>query len=72
MKYRFIFLGIICLIVLIILFGLEITFELSEMREQSRIEKIQNEKKIEELEKEIRIMKQDILILEYGYEYEEK
>ena len=68
MKYRFIFLGIICLIVLIILFGLEITFELSEMREQSRIEKIQNEKKIEELEKEIRIMKQDILILEYGYE----
>lgn len=72
MKYRFIFLGIICLIVLIILFGLEITFELSEIREQSRIEKIQNEKKIEELEKEIRIMKQDILILEYGYEYEEK
>lgn len=42
------------------------------MREQSRIEKIQNEKKIEELEKEIRIIKQDILILEYGYEYEEK
>lgn len=69
MKYYFISLLMIIFICLVLLFGLENSFEIEEIRKQAQTDKIEYEKKIEEFEKEIRIMKQDIFILKNGYEY---
>lgn len=69
MKNYFIFWLFIIFICLVLLFGLENSFETEEIRRQAQIDKIENEKKIEELEKEIRLLKQDIFILYNGYDY---
>lgn len=63
--------------IFLILIGLigsiiKINIDVEDLKYELNCERILKDKKIEELEKEIRIMKQDILILEYGYEYEEK
>lgn len=65
------------LLIFLILIGLigsiiNIDVDVEDLKYELNCERILKDKKIEELEKEIRIMKQDILILEYGYEYEEK
>lgn len=69
MKNYFIFWLFIIFICLVLLFGLENSFETEEIKRQAQIDKIENEKKIEELEKEIRLLKQDIFILYNGYDY---
>lgn len=69
MKNYFIFWLFIIFICLVILFGLQNSFETEEIKRQAQIDKIENEKKIEELEKEIRLLKQDIFILYNGYDY---
>ena len=65
------------LLIFLILIGLigsiiNIDIDVEDLKYELNCERILKDKKIEELEKEIRIMKQDILILEYGCEYEEK
>lgn len=50
----------------------KIIVDYEEMKNEFVSEREIKNKKIEELEKEIRIMKQDIFVLQYGYEYEEK
>ncbi len=42
--------------------------DLEEFEGQVAVERYENKKKIEELEKEIRILKTDIDIMQYGYE----
>jgi len=61
-------------LILIGLIGSTIKFniDVENLKYEFNCERIVKDKKIEELEKEIRIMKQDIFILQYGYEYEEK
>lgn len=69
MKSYFISLLMIIFVCLVLLFGLENSFETEEIKKQAQTDKMKYEKKIEELEKEIRIIKQDIFILKNGYEY---
>lgn len=69
MKSYFISLLMIIFICFVFLFGLENSFETEGIRKQAQTDKMEYEKKIEELEKEIRIIKQDIFILKNGYEY---
>lgn len=52
---------------ILILFGLDFHSRLKEMEIQLQIDNFQKEQKIQELEKEIRILKQDVLILQYGF-----
>ncbi len=58
---------ILCVFIVLILFGLDFNSRLKEMEIQLQIDNFQKEQKIQELEKEIRILKQDVLILEYGF-----
>lgn len=57
-----------CLLFIILLFGIEFTSRLSEMVKEVERYKTENQSKINELEKEIRLLKQDLIILENGYE----
>lgn len=52
---------------ILILFGIDFHSRLKEMEIQLQIDNFQKEQKIQELEKEIRILKQDTLILEHGF-----
>lgn len=57
-----------CLLFIILLFSIEFTSRLSEMEKETERYKTENQIKINELEKEIRLLKQDLIILEKGYE----
>lgn len=59
-----------CLLFIILLFSIEFTSRLSEMEKEAERYRTENQSKINELEKEIRLLKQDLIILENGYEWE--
>ena len=59
---------IILLMVLILLFGIEVTSRCKEVEVQLQTERFLREQKELELEKEIRLLKQDVYVLKYGYE----
>lgn len=59
---------VLCLIVIMLLFGIETVSRLSEMEKQTDIKLYQLEEVIEQQAKEIRLLKTDMEILENGYE----
>ena len=59
---------VLCLIVIMLLFGIETVSRLSEMEKQTDIKLYQLEEVIEQQAKEIRLLKTDLEILENGYE----
>ena len=59
---------VLCLLVIMLLFGIETISRLSEMEKQTDIKIYQLEKVIEQQAKEIRLLKTDLEILENGYE----
>lgn len=61
---------VLFLIVIIILFGIDITSRYRELEVRIQIMEIQEGQKVQELEKEIRLLKTDISIMENGFENE--
>ena len=59
---------IILFIILMLLFGIEVTSRCKEIEVQLQTERFLREQKELELEKEIRLLKQDVYVLKYGYE----
>lgn len=59
---------VFCLLVIMLLFGIETVGRLSEMEKQTDIKLYQLEEVIEQQAKEIRLLKTDLEILENGYE----
>lgn len=59
---------ILCLVVSMLCFGIETITRCKETELQLQVEKFQREQKELELEKEIRLLKQDVCVLKYGYE----
>ena len=59
---------IILLLLSVILFGIDMSSQYREIEVKLQTEKFNNEQKYNELEKEIRLLKQDIYVLQYGYE----
>lgn len=57
----------LCVFIVLLLFSLDFSSRFKEMETQLQIDSFQKEQKIQELEKEIRTLKQDVLILEYGF-----
>lgn len=56
------------LILLLILFKIDAASSHKQLLEQYEFDKTVYEQKIEQLEKEIRILRTDIYVLQYGYE----
>lgn len=63
---------VFCLLIIMLLFGIETVSRLSEMEKQTDIKLYQLEEVIEQQAKEIRLLKTDIDILENGYERQTK
>jgi len=61
---------ILALILIMILFGIDTSSRCKEVEVQLQTERFRSEQSISQLEKEIRILKQDMLILQN--EYKEK
>lgn len=59
---------IILLIFIMLLFGIEVTSRCKEVELQLQTERYMREQKELEYEKEIRLLKQDVYVLKYGYE----
>ena len=59
---------IILLMVLMLLFGIEVTSRCKDVEIQLQTERFLREQKELELEKEIRLLKQDVYLLKHGYE----
>ena len=63
---------VLCLLVIMLLFGIETVSRLSEIEKQTDIKLYQLEEVIEQQAKEIRLLKTDLEILENGYERQAK
>lgn len=63
---------VIMLITIMLLFGIEVTSRCREIEVQLQTERFLREQKELEYEKEIRLLKQDVYILQNGYEGAEK
>ena len=61
---------VLCLIVIILLFGVEVLTRCRDTEIKLQIVEYEKEQEIEELRKEIRLLKTDIYILQYGFENE--
>lgn len=61
---------VLFLIVIIILFGIDITSRYRELEVRIQIMEFQEGQKVQELEKEIRLLKTDISIMKNGFENE--
>ena len=61
---------VLCFIILLILFKLDSVTNHRKLVEQYEFDKLNYEKKIEELEQEIRVLKTDVYVFQYGYETE--
>ena len=68
MKNTFIFALFIILLFLPIMLYTKLIIDFEEFENQVAVERYENKKKIDELEKEIRILKTDINIIQYGFE----
>ena len=67
MKNTF-YVGVILLLLGLIFLMINFNFNITELKNEISYENIIRDKKIEELEKEIRILKTDIDIMQYGFE----
>lgn len=61
---------VLLLIVIMLLFGIEVTTRCKETETKLQIVKYEKEQEIEELRKEIRLLKTDISIMQIGFENE--
>ena len=61
---------VLCLIVIMLLFGIEVTTRCRETETKMQIVEYQKEQEIEELRKEIRLLKTDVFIMQKGFENE--
>jgi len=61
---------VLCLIVIILLFGIEVLTRCKETETKLQIVEYEKEQEIEELRKEIRLLKTDISIMQKGFENE--
>ena len=61
---------VLCLIVIILLFGVEVLARCRETEIKLQIVEYEKEQEIEELRKEIRLLKTDISIMQIGFENE--
>ena len=61
---------VLCLLVIMLLFGIEVTTRCKDTEIKLQIVEYQKEQEIEELRKEIRLLKTDISIMQKGYENE--
>ena len=61
---------VLCLIVIMLLFGIEVTTRCKETETKLQIVEYEKEQEIEELRKEIRLLKTDISIMQKGFENE--
>ena len=61
---------VLCLIVIILLFGVELLTRCRDTELKLQIVEYEKEQEIEELRKEIRLLKTDISIMQIGFENE--
>ena len=61
---------VLCLLVIMLLFGIEVTTRCKETETKLQIVEYEKEQEIEELRKEIRLLKTDISIMQMGFENE--
>ena len=61
---------VLCLIVIILLFGVEVLTRCRDTEIKLQIVEYEKEQEIEELRKEIRLLKTDISIMQKGFENE--
>ena len=61
---------VLLLIVIMLLFGIEVTTRCKDTEIQLQIVEYEKEQEIEELRKEIRLLKTDISIMQIGFENE--
>jgi hypothetical protein len=61
---------VLCLIVIILLFGVEVLTRCRETEIKLQTVEYEKEQEIEELRKEIRLLKTDISIMQIGFENE--
>ena len=61
---------VLCLIVIILLFGVEVLTRCRDTEIKLQIVEYEKEQEIEELRKEIRLLKTDISIMQIGFENE--
>ena len=66
MKNTF-YVGLTLLLVGLILLMIKFNLDVQDLQYELNSERIMKDKKIEELEKEIRILKQDVQDLQYGF-----
>lgn len=71
MKNSF-YIGLILMLLGLIFLEIKFNLDVEDLQYEFECEKVLKDRKIEELEKEIRILKTDINIIQYGYESEEK
>ena len=61
---------VLCLLVIMLLFGIEVTTRCRDTELKLQIVEYEKEQEIEELRKEIRLLKTDISIMQKGFENE--
>ena len=61
---------VLLLIVIMLLFGIEVTTRCKETETKLQIVEYEKEQEIEELRKEIRLLKTDVFIMQKGFENE--
>ena len=61
---------VLCLLVIMLLFGIEVTTRCKETETKLQIVEYEREQEIAELQKEIRLLKTDISIMQIGFENE--
>ena len=61
---------VLCLIVIILLFGVEVLTRCRDTELKLQIVEYEKEQEIEELRKEIRLLKTDISVMQIGFENE--
>ena len=64
------YIGLIFLLLGSIVLMIKFNFDVSDLRNEIYYDNIVRDKKIEELEKEIRILKTDVDVIQYGFESE--
>lgn len=70
MKMKYTAILALCFLVSVLCFGIEMITRYKEMELQLQTERFLREQKELEYEKEIRLLKQDVYILKYGYDKE--
>ena len=61
---------VLCLLVIMLLFGIEVITRCRETETKLQIVEYEKEQEIEELRKEIRLLKTDVFIMQKGFENE--